>query len=330
MKKNIYVISNDKIFKDKDNNFFGPNNDLDNILSSFKSKFNVYLIARKTKKRNKFRLGKIEIFKKKNFTKDIKIFMISITPYNFFILFYLIYIKRLNVSGHVYLRSDGFLEYKYRYGWFGYFIYFLMFMFIKKKLNLISCSKNFTNIKCNSIVYPSECDDEWFINRNEPQLDKISFLYVGRFTYDKGGEFLRSLFENKNKKNFKFTIVGIKKNIFSKEQNPLFEFHEIINKKDEMIKVYDQCNIFLLPSYIEGFPKVINESLARQRPVIIFDEINYVVNGREGIFQCKRNFDELFKLSNYIIKNYKIIQNKMLTNKNYTKINFQKDLLNKI
>ena len=62
MKKNIYVISNDKIFKDKDNNFFGPNNDLDNILSSFKSKFNVYLIARKTKKKNKFRLGKIEIF----------------------------------------------------------------------------------------------------------------------------------------------------------------------------------------------------------------------------------------------------------------------------
>ena len=330
MKKNIYVISNDKIFKDKENNFFGPNNDLDNILSSLKSKFNVYLIARKTKKQNKFRLGKIEIFKKKNFTKDMRIFMISLTPYNFFILFYLIYIKLLNVSGHVYFRSDGFLEYKYRYGWFGYFIYFLMFTFVKKKLNLISCSKNFTNINCNSIVYPSECDDDWFLNRNEPRLDKISFLYVGRFTYDKGGEFLRSLYQNKNKKNFKFTIVGIKKKIFSKEQNPLFEFHEVINKKDEMIKIYDQCNIFLLPSYIEGFPKVINESLARQRPVIIFDEINYVINGREGIFKCKRNFDELFKLSNYIINNYKIIQNKMLTNKNYTKINFQKDLLNKI
>ena len=51
MKKNIYVISNDKIFKDKDKNLYGPNNDLDNILSSFKSKFNVYLIARKTEKK---------------------------------------------------------------------------------------------------------------------------------------------------------------------------------------------------------------------------------------------------------------------------------------
>ena len=69
MKKNIYVISNDKIFQDKDKNLYGPNNDLDNILSSFKSKFNVYLIARKTETKNKFRLGKIQMIQKKKFYK---------------------------------------------------------------------------------------------------------------------------------------------------------------------------------------------------------------------------------------------------------------------
>ena len=65
MKNNIYVISNDKIYRDKDNNLYGPNNDLDNILHSLKSKFKVHLIARKTKIKNKFRLGRIEIFEKK-------------------------------------------------------------------------------------------------------------------------------------------------------------------------------------------------------------------------------------------------------------------------
>ena len=330
MKNNIYVISNDKIYKDNDNNLYGPNNDLDNILSSLRSKYNIFLIARKTNKKNKFKLGKTKIFKKEYLAKDMKIFMVSLTPYNFFILFYFSFIKRLNISGHIYFRSDGFLEYKYRYGWLGYFIYFLMFMFVKKKLNFISCSKNFTNIQCDSIVYPSECDDEWFLHRKEPKLDEIHFLYVGRLTYDKGAEFLRFLFEYKNKYNFKFTIVGIEKDVFSTEQNPSFNFSGIISDKKEMIKIYDKCNIFLLPSYIEGFPKVINECLARQRPVIIFKEIDYVVNGREGIFQCKRNIDELFKLSHYIIDNYKMIQNKMSTNKNFTKINFQKDLLNKI
>ena len=52
MKNNIYVISNDKIYRDKDNNLYGPNNDLDNILHSLKSKFKVHLIARKTSIKN--------------------------------------------------------------------------------------------------------------------------------------------------------------------------------------------------------------------------------------------------------------------------------------
>ena len=64
MKNNIYVISNDKIYRDNENNLYGPNNDLDNIISSLKLKYNVHLIARKTNKINKFKLGKTEIFKR--------------------------------------------------------------------------------------------------------------------------------------------------------------------------------------------------------------------------------------------------------------------------
>ena len=104
----------------------------------------------------------------------------------------------------------------------------------------------------------------------------------------------------------------------------------MVSDKKELIKIYDNCNIFLLPSYIEGFPKVINECLSRQRPVIIFDEIEYVINGRQGIFKCKRDIHELFQLSNYILKNYEKIQTKMLSNKKYTKIDFQKQLIEKI
>lgn len=51
MKNNIYVISNDKIFEDHNGNLYGPNNDLDNILSSLKLKFQTFLIARKTNKK---------------------------------------------------------------------------------------------------------------------------------------------------------------------------------------------------------------------------------------------------------------------------------------
>ena len=97
-------------------------------------------------------------------------------------------------------------------------LYFLMFTLIKKKLNFISCSKNFTNIDCNSIVYPSECDEEWFLNRKSPKLDKIYFLYVGRLTYDKGSEFLRSLFKSQIKKILNFKSLGLIKKILAKNK----------------------------------------------------------------------------------------------------------------
>ncbi|MBD1162845.1 glycosyltransferase family 4 protein [Pelagibacterales bacterium SAG-MED12] len=330
MKNKIYIISNDKIFKDENGFLYGPNNDLDNIVTSLKVKFEVNLIVRKTKKKNNFKLSKVKIFDKKKFEKDMKILMISLSPYNFLKLFYLVYIKNINISGHIYFRSDGFLEYKYRYGWLGYYIYFLMFSFVKKRLNFISCSNNFTHINNQSLVFPSEIDNEWLIERNEPSLDTIRFLYVGRYTYDKGGFFLKDLFQLNTKNNFHFTIVGFEKKVFDKKENSSFTFHGLISDKKELIKIYDNCNIFLLPSYIEGFPKVINECLARQRPVIIFDEIDYVINKREGIFKCKRDIDELFRLSNYIIDNYEKIQTKMMSNKSYSKIDFQKRLLEKI
>ena len=330
MKNNIYVISNDKIFEDHNGNLYGPNNDLDNILSSLKLKFQTFLIARKTNKKNLFKVDGIKIFNKTNFKKNMKILMISLTPYNFFFLIFLIYLKRINVNGHVYLRSDGFLEYKYRYWWFGYFIYYLMFNIAKRKLKILSCSNNFTNIKKQSIIYPSEIDDYWLTSRKEAILDKVRFLYVGRYTFDKGGSFIKRLFFENKYKNFIFSIVGIEKNVFDSSQVSHFKFHGTVSSPKEMIKIYDECNIFLLPSLIEGFPKVINESLARLRPVIIFNEINYVKNNREGIFECKRDIQELFKMSEYILKNYEEIQKKILNDKHFTKKEFQENILEKI
>ena len=92
-----------------------------------------------------------------------------------------------------------------------------------------------------------------------------------------------------------------------------------------MINIYDEARIFILPSYIEGFPKVISESLARLKPIIIFEDIKYVVNGRKGIFICKRNELSLKKNINYILNNYKSIQKEIKSNHFYTKDNFNKN-----
>ena len=134
--KKLYLLSNDKVWLSKKN--YTSNNDLDNIVSCLNKNYDLRLICRKSKKKLNF-LIKNKI-KHCNFNKisdqKLKILLISITPYNFFVLIYLIFFKKLSVKGYVYLRSDGFLEYKYRYGILGYLFYDLMFTLIKKKLSI--------------------------------------------------------------------------------------------------------------------------------------------------------------------------------------------------
>ena len=139
--KKIYLISNDKIwFSDKR---YTSNNDLNNIITCLNKNYDLNLLCRKSSTKLNFKLD--DNFKLVNINqiteKRINFFMISITPYNFLTYLYLILLKRKKLNGFVFLRSDGFLEYKYRLGLVGYFIYYLMFKLITKKLKILSCSK---------------------------------------------------------------------------------------------------------------------------------------------------------------------------------------------
>ena len=75
---------------------------------------------------------------------------------------------------------------------------------------------------------------------------------------------------------------------------------------------------------------VILESLSRHRPVIIFKEIEHVVENRKGIFVSKRDYADLSEKINHIISNYDSIQESMKLNKlpdNKSFINQLKEIL---
>ena len=101
-----------------------------------------------------------------------------------------------------------------------------------------------------------------------------------------------------------------------------------ISNKKKIISLYDNHNMLILPSYTEGSPKVIIESLARMRPVIVFNEIKHVKSNFYGVYVCKRNVNSLEKTIKYIIKNYSKVQISMKKNDLYTKKKFQSNLLN--
>jgi glycosyltransferase involved in cell wall biosynthesis len=332
-KKTLLVISNDKIYHNR--GYYTSNNDLELILGSFKKKINTYLLGRNSKSSQKFKISSLSKINKISFTdysflfrnqkiksEISKILMISITPFNFTIFLILLLLTKFDLSGFVYLRSDGYKEYKKKYSYLGYAIYNLMFKVITKKLKVISASSDFHKVKKHIKVFPSELSNNWKTKSKKVNLKKPHLLFIGRYKKEKGIFSLLSLLQQ-IKLNLSFTYVGYKKT-FRLDHRTFFKKE---TSSIETIKnYYDSCNIFILPSYTEGFPKVISESISRLRPVIIFNEIKQLKKNYYGIFCCKRNSISLEKKIIYIMNNYKKIQKKIKENKFFSKKEFQEKI----
>lgn len=329
--KNLLIISNDKIFFSK-SEISSKFNDTVNIIEALQKRFNIFLVSRKNKKRENFSLKKkiiIRLTFNKFFSlkkKKIKLLMISITPWNIFI-YLLIKIFLDKVNGFIYLRSDGFKEYQTKLGKLGLLFFTLMTKIIDKNFKIISVNKNIKSKKIDTLIIPSELDKNWFNKKKVIQTSYPKLLYLGRFKKEKGVFSLIELFKNQTFK-FQLTIAGDNKLLVKNDKIPTkIKFVNQLNDQKQIINLYNSHNIFILPSYTEGSPKVILESLARKRPVVIFNEIKHVKSNFRGIFISKRNMIDLKATIKYILNNYSKIQKDMKLNKLQTKKNFQKKLI---
>ena len=154
-------------------------------------------------------------------------------------------------------------------------------------------------------------------------LDKIRLLYVGRISAEKGiFNFIKMFDEIKTK--FEFSIVGnLKKYKLSNNNINLINY---VSDTKKLINIYDRNNITILPSYTEGSPNVVNESLSRKRPIIIFEDIDYIIKDKKGIFVSKRDPKSFSETAKNIIDNYGDIQKEMEKNVLPTKKNMIKQI----
>tara|TARA_Y100000389_G_scaffold146415_1_gene145106 strand:- start:2289 stop:3311 length:1023 start_codon:yes stop_codon:yes gene_type:complete len=321
MKKKLFIISNESIILE-DGKFYCDNIDLKSTPEGLNKKFEVNLFARKSNKKrsHEIKLKKIKIFNNLfsyissviSASKEIdaKYLIISISPYTFVISLFL---KFLGKKPIVYLRSDGYGEYKAILGKAGPIIYHFMFTIVTSISNLISCREYILKGKKGKIVNPSQLDSIWLRKPKNLEIKNFKLLYVGRIRVEKGIYFLADLI--KNKRDIFLSIIGAEKgSSYNLNQSNLKIFSNQ-NNKIKLIKSYDDHNIFILPSFTEGHPMVLLEALARRRPVIIFDEIKHIIGDKKGIFVAKRNFINFFGTLNHIKKNYKRIQKDMRKNK---------------
>ena len=334
MKKNLVIINNEKCIK-KGKNFYCENIEIKSISKILSQKFNIKLILRKSIINPIHKLRSSEVIACSNtfsFTinllnsliKDRATYLIiSVTPYSFFsFLFLLLFKKKI----FLYLRSDGKKEISVIFGKKLSIVYKMIENIMAKFSNLIVVNNLISNKKKFHLVNPSQIDDDWFKNTKISKRDKIKLLYVGRLKIEKGVYSLIDIIKKIQYKQKDILLTLIGQGNQPKEKNNNIRFLEPISIKEDLIEQYDQHDIFILPSYTEGHPQVLTESLVRQRPVVVFEEIEHVLQKYEGVFVCKRDHNHLLNLIKFIDKNYEEILEKMKKNKYPTKENFFQQL----
>jgi len=317
--KDLIIINNEKVFKEN-KNFYCDNLDLKILPEELNNFYKVQYIVRSSdkKKDQKINLDNVKpssnifkfiyfIYKTFKFT-DASYLLISITPYTFF-SFLLLFLFRKKIF--IYLFSSGHEEYKHILGGWAVWIYHFMYKLVTRHSKVIVCHERLYDKKKSQLVYISRLNDEWLANQKEVLLDKIRLLYVGRMSPEKGIFNFIKMFQ-KMELGAEFSIVGNTQNENIPNNN--IKFFGYVADPKSLINIYDKHNITVLPSYTEATPYVVDESLARKRPVIIFEDIEYIIRNKKGIFVSKRDINSFIEKTKYIMKNYEEIQKNMEKN----------------
>jgi len=316
--KNLIIINNEKIFKEN-NSFYCDNLDLKILPEELNEYHEVQYIVRSSNKKGSQKINLKNIKVASNILKfiyyafktfkipNVSYLLVCITPYTF-LSFLILFLFRKRVF--VYLFSSGHDEYKHILGSWSVWIYHIMYTIVTSNSKVIVCHERLYKKKSH-LVYISRLNDEWIENQKSASLDKVRFLYVGRMSPEKGiFEFLKTF--DKIKFDAELSIVGNSEN--KKILNKNIKLLGYIADPKSLINIYDKHNIMVLPSFTEGTPYTVDESLSRKRPVIIFEDIAYIVRDKKGIFVSKRDIDSLSKTTKYIMDNYLEIQKKMEKN----------------
>ena len=322
----LLILSNEKASKNNLNEYHCINLDLKILPDELNKHYEVECIFRKSNKQenNKFELSKIKlgsnIFEflfllfKSFYQKNTRYLIVTITPYTFLGFLLMKIFRKKNIF--VYLMSSGHEEYRFILGGWSVWIYHFMFKLMTSYSKVIVCHERLYDKNKSFIVAPSRLGNVWLDNTVSPKLDMPRLLYVGRFNPEKGIENFINFFRD-FEINCELTIVGegAKQNYADKNIN----FLGYVQNEKKLINIYDENNISILPSFTEAHPYVLEESLARKRPIIIFEDIEYVKKNKLGVFICKREKNSILNVINYIMKNYQTIQKEMNTNKLPTK-----------
>lgn len=146
-------------------------------------------------------------------------------------------------------------------------------------------------------------DEDFYYREDTCKGDRIRLLYTGRLDWAKGLNELFNAFVTLQHKygNFELHFVGweesihkpVEKNLIQRAvDNGLKDFIFFHGRKPtgpELFHFYRFCDIYILPSYHEGFPRTIWEAMANSIPIIATEvgAIPYLLKDGEHAFIIK-------------------------------------------
>ena len=139
-----------------------------------------------------------------------------------------------------------------------------------------ACCDGMAGYGAKTFNMPHTIDTNLFVPPTvKPSSEKVKVLYVGKLLNVKGISRIIDLVKKYQWQNIEFLIVGsgpCKQEIISveKENYPLRYLGYIGNKK-ELTSVYQNADIFILPSFRENFGIALIEAMACQLPVVATD-----------------------------------------------------------
>jgi glycosyltransferase involved in cell wall biosynthesis len=188
----------------------------------------------------------------------------------------------------------------------------IIFTISPKFTNLISNYNNNTNT-IRPMIALSESDIKTKKSINSDKT--VNLLYVGRLVYDKGifelVDAVKKLIEDNYKVHLNLVGDGtdyekLKSKVKSQNLQEVVNFTGMISDKNKLIDVYKKSEIFVLPTYHEGFPRVLYEAMIMGIPIVttFVGSIDYLMKKEINCLEIKvRDIDSIvFALKRLIDK----------------------------
>lgn len=199
---------------------------------------------------------------------------------------------------------------------------------LKKASMVLTISPKFTD---NVLIYNDMADtirpmigfseSDIVYKRSFGKNDVIRLLFVGRVVLDKGVfelvEAVNILVQKGCNVNLKIVgngsdLVQLKEKVSEYDLGNIVSFLGMISEKEDLISLYHNSDILVLPTYHEGFPRVLYEAMMMNIGIIttFVGTINYLMKSEENCLELEvRNVESIVENVERLCANRGLLEN---------------------